>query len=497
MARDVQVIKFPTYQLEDYSLLTYFPKYCSQLAIGVYLLALMAVSFLYINYAMYWYWWVIGIVSVVGFFYFTNVYTRSWARLSERSFIRSLFSLALLLRVITVFFLYWFFYQMNGTHFMFAAADSAGYHEVATDFVAMLREGSLGRLISENTAQGVSDFGYPFYLSLVYLISGESIIFARLLKAVWSALTCVLVYRIAKRNFGEPVGRMAAIFCMLMPNLIYYCGVHLKETEMTFLLMAFTERADYVIHKERYDVASFVSAILLAISLFFFRTVLGAAAVFSFVFALIFTNQRVASLGRRWLMLIALAVVALYFVGGRIFSEMQGYWEDRETNQQVRIEDRARKGNVLARYASSAVFAPMIFTLPFPTMVETPNQETARLLHGGNVVKNIMSGFVIFAMFAMFLSGLKRGNIFQGEWRDHLLIEAVLIAYLGILAMSAFAHAERFHMPAIPLEMIFAAVGVSRMTRARERQMYTVWCLFMFVVFIGWNWFKMKGRGWT
>ena len=98
-------------------MLTYFPKYCSQLAIGVYLLALMAVSFLYINYAMYWYWWVIGIVSVVGFFYFTNVYTRSWARLSERSFTRSLFSLALLLRVITVFFLYWFFLIFNWENF--------------------------------------------------------------------------------------------------------------------------------------------------------------------------------------------------------------------------------------------------------------------------------------------------------------------------------------------------------------------------------------------
>ncbi|MBQ7210889.1 MAG: glycosyltransferase family 39 protein [Paludibacteraceae bacterium] len=465
------------------------------MAIGVYLIALLAISVLYINYAMMWYWWLFGIVEVVGFFYYANYLSKTWSVLSERQFRRSLFSMAFVIRLFAMLFLYWFFTIMNGQPFMFAAADSLGYHETAEWFVMMLREGNF--LGIWNSQQGVSDLGYPLYLSFVYLLTDNSIIAVRLLKVLWSSLTCILVYRIAQRNFGEPVGRMAAIFCMLMPNLIYYCGVHLKETEMTFLLMAFAERADYVIRKERYEVASFASAILLGVSLFTFRTVLGAAAMFSFIVALVFTNQRVASLGRRWLMLIAVAVVALYFVGGRIFGEMQDYWDMRDTNQETRLEDRARKGNVLAKYAGAAVFAPMIFTLPFPTMVETPNQETSRLIHGGNVVKNIMSGLVLFAFFMMIMSGWWRGNIFQGDWRNHIFIIALLVAYLGILALSAFAHAERFHMPAIPLEMIFAAVGVSKMTTQRYRRFFTVWCLIMFVAFIGWNWFKMRGRGWA
>ena len=475
----------------------YFPKLFSQISIGVYLMALIVVWILYMSYAMIWYWWAFGIIEVVGFFAFSSQFSIKWARLSERAFKRQVFTLALIVRVIVVFFLYWFFQTMTGQPFMFAAADSTGYHEVAGDFVLAYKNGYAGEIIKQYTSEGVSDFGYPFYLSLVYLVSGNSVLLARLLKALYSSLTCIVVYKLAKRNFGEPAGRMAAIFCMLMPNLIYYCGVHLKETEMTFLLMAFAERADYVLRKERYEIVSFASVIVLAVSLFFFRTVLGASAVFSFVVALVFTNKRIASLGRRWLMLIAIGVVALYFVGGRIFSEMQGYWEDRETNQSLRLEDRATRGNVLARYAGAAVFAPMIFTLPFPTMVETEGQETSRMIHGGLVVKNIMSGLVIFCFVMMILSGLWRGNIFQGEWRDHLLIEAFLIAYLGILAVSAFAHAERFHMPMLPLEMIFAAAGVTKISTPRQRQLYSAWCLLMFVAFIGWNWFKLKGRGWT
>ena len=32
-------------------------------------------------------------------------------------------------------------------------------------------------------------------------------------------------------------------------------------------------------------------------------------------------------------------------------------------------------GNAFAKYAGTAVFAPLIFTIPFPTMVNTPYQE--------------------------------------------------------------------------------------------------------------------------
>ena len=476
---------------------TFLPKYCSERAIMIYVSALVVVSVMYISRAMLWYWWIFGIVEVAGFFYFANSLTKRWAHLSERTFKRQLFFVAFFVRLIVMLFLYWFFNEMTGQPFMFAAADSYAYHETAQDFVSYIRNGNIALIFDSQYGGGVSDLGYPFYLSLVYLVTDESILFARILKCLWGSLTCIFIYKIARRNFGESVARMAAIFCMLMPNLIYYCGVHLKETEMTCLLMAFAERADYVIHQERYDIKSFAAALLLGVSLFTFRTVLGAAAMFSFVVALVFTNKRVASLGRRWLMLIAIALASLYFVGGRIAREINQYWGARGTNQSTRLEDRSRKGNTLAKYAGVAVFAPMIFTLPFPTMVETENQETARLLHGGNVVKNIMSGFVLFSIVLLIFGSTTNIDILHGEWRNHLLIEVLLVSYLGILAVSAFAHAERFHMPAIPLEMIFAAYGVSNMTTARYRRYYMLWCGIMFVAFIGWNWFKMKGRGYA
>ena len=118
-------------------------------------------------------------------------------------------------------------------------------------------------------------------------------------------------------------------------------------------------------------------------------------------------------------------------------------------------------------------------------MVETEGQETFRMLHGGNFVKNIRSFFTRGAIIML---------LWKKRWRAHTLIGAFLIAYLVILTFSAFAQSERFHMPAIPLELIFAACGVSLMTN-KYKKYFNAWLVLMFVADIAWAWFKLRGRG--
>ena len=93
---------------------------------------------------------------------------------------------------------------------------------------------------------GVSDVGYPLYLTALYKIVGSNVIIPRIIKALLSAYTCVLLYRLSQRTFGEDTARMVGIMSALMLNLIIYCGYHLKETEMLFLEVAFLERTDFL-----------------------------------------------------------------------------------------------------------------------------------------------------------------------------------------------------------------------------------------------------------
>lgn len=467
-------------------MLSYFPKYFSSKAIITYIITLLVIGVVFMDQAMYWYWWVFGISFVVVFFYGSNQLSINWAHLSEKTFEKKIFQTALFIRSLIVIFLYFFFDAMTGQPFMFAAGDVVGYHEEGLWVARCISESNLQPYINYiDEKNGISDVGYPMWLGLQYSVTDGNIIIARLLKALLSAFMCVLVYRLTKRNFGDKVGRMAAIFCMLMPNLILYCGMHLKETEMLFLTILYAERADYTIRSKHFSLKNTMVLLLLLGSLFCFRTVLGVAAIFAFCVALVLSSSRIMSKARRWGLLLVAVLAIVTFMGGKLAMEIEEYWANKDTNQEVRLADRAKKGNEYAKYAGAVIFAPMIFTFPFPTMVETPNQETFRMLHGGLVVKNIMSFFCIFAIGYL---------LFKKQWRNHVFLGAFVITYLGILVLSAFAHSERFHLPAIPFELIFAALGVSLMTK-KEAKWFNYWLVFMFIIFMGWTWFKLKGRG--
>ncbi len=471
--------------------LTYFPSTYAFQAVLAYLAALLVISIRFSAYSMLWYWWAFGIIGVLLFFYGSNHLTKQWGIYTDRLFKKQLFWTALAIRVIMVLFLYWFFTQLSDRPpFMFHAADAEAYHDMAEWMTGCIKDGKITWFLKEVLfAGGVSDAGYPMYLGFIYLLTGDSILITRLIKAIWSALTCVLIYKLGSRNFGESVGRMAGIFVMLEPHFIIYSGLHLKETEMIFLLVFFLERADNLIRSREFRVGTIAPVFLLAASLFFFRTVLGLAAIFAFIMALLLSSQKVASIGKRWLVLILFVLCAGFFVGGRVLSEVETVWEGRHTNQDSRY-GVIRKSQSLAKYATKTVLAPMIFTIPFPTMVETPGQENHRMHHAGNVVKNVLSLFVIIALILLIFDKSPTTG-----WRNNVLIGAFLIAYLIIIVQSAFIHADRFHLPAYIIELLFAAYGVSQMHRIKYKQLYTYWCVLMFVAWVAWAWFKLTGRG--
>lgn len=467
-------------------MLNYFPKYFTTKAITLYLAVLVVSNLVFFSRFLPLMWWAFGIVEVLAFFYFSNQLTRTWNEYSPKKFGKKLFQTALLLRVAWVVFSYLFYTAMTGQPFEFGAADAMGYHGEAEWIVTMLKSGGIQPYFDYMNGR-YSDMGYPFYLGWQYLFTGNSIFIARLLKAVYGAFTCLLIYRLAGRSMGEDVGRMAAIFCMLMPNLILYTGIHTKEVEMVMLTAWFIERADALLRGKKYTLSTLWLPFALAGSLFFFRTVLGATALFALFTAVMFSNSRVMAMGKRIVVGIWVVVTIVYFIGGSIANEVQEVWQSRQDNQETSMEWRSVRegGNQFAKYAGAAVFAPMIFVIPFPTIVETPKQENLKLINGGNYVKNIMAFFVMFAIFWVVKNSM---------WRDYLLIGSFTIGYLMVIAMSAFAQSERFHQPVLPFLMILAAFGISKVTN-KEKKYFTWYIALMFVAIIAWSWFKLAGRG--
>lgn len=465
-------------------MIPYFPRQIATKGIYIYLGVLAVVSLVFMRHAMSIDFLLMGVMWVVGFFLLSSYCSRIWKNISQTRFLGNLFLIAVGLRWAWTIFAYYYYLAETGMPFEFSAGDSLWYYDETMGNVhADLRD--VWKYLFVDT-DSISDSGYILYLSLLSKLTGESILLPRLVNGIFSAGTCLLLYLLAKRHIGEEGGRMTAIFSCFFPNLIFYCGTHLKESLMVFLLVAYLERADFLIRSRHYNVLNIALPVILAISLFTFRTVLGAAAVFAFATAVVFTTNRVIGRSKR-IMFIAWGVLAATtLAGGTIMNEVEGYWEQRETNQDAKRSVQTSRGNQWAKYATGTVMAPMMFVMPFPTMVDVDEQYNQQMLSGGNYVRNFLGGFVLIALFsAVFV--IK-------NWRDFSLIGAYVITYLGIVSASGFANSERFLLPGLPVLLIMAAYGIT-LLNAKNYRFIKIWYWVVPVMGFAWAFFKLGSRG--
>lgn len=467
-------------------MISYFPKYFTNRAIGLYIALLLTIPILF-SYPMHWYWWLFGIIEVAGFFYFLHVLTKQWASVPSKKFEHNILVSALWIRIVYVIFSFLFYQGMTGTPFEFSAGDSMWYDWMGR-YGADIIWGKGGSWSEFFKYAEVSDAGYPLYLSVLYAVSGKSILVSRIVKAVISSYTVLLVYRMARRTFGEESARITSVICILMPNLVYYCGLSLKETEMLFLTVLFIERADALFRRQSTRVWDIIELALIGVSTFFFRAVLCYVLFLTLVATVVLGSNRIKR-GGKWaiegMLLVILGLIGYTNIGTSLYdsTEYSNVQEQQVASMQWRAE--RKDGNSYAKYASASVFAPLIFTIPFPTMVNIETQQNQQMIHGGNFVKNITSFFTILALILLLLTG---------KWRDNILPVAFVCGYLLVLAFSSFAQSERFHIPSLPFELMLASYAITNF-KSKHRNWFTFWLVLIFVANIAWAWFKLRGRG--
>ena len=464
-------------------------------AVLTYLLAWLCCLVLFFDFWPEWFVWIHGFVGVLMFFYGSAYCIRNWCRGSSELFCKRVFWTAFLIRVCYVLLLYVFYNEYVGVPFEIdKRADSYGYYRVSS-FLLRSSIGEIAQQTMDMLGVGFSDTGFVFYLVVINKIVGYStILMPRILNAVWGALICIFIYQIGRRHFGEIVGRVSAILSMFLFNLIYYCGIHRKEILMLFLLMFFLDRVDKILSQDRISVVQWGVVGLLILVMFTFRTVLGVCAIMALFVTLIMSRQvkgKMMSWAKRLVIIFMALLFSGFSISDSIINEInevseRGTLANQKANMEWRSKrkDRGEKtSNEFIKYTGAVVFAPMIFTIPFPSVAYTEKQEDIRLMNGGNYVKNILSFFVILTMFAMLMSG---------EWRNHVLLISFYLGYLCVLVFSNFAHSERFHFLILPLMLLFASKGIVDL---KYKSFSLWWLVLMFVAFVAWNWFKLAGRG--
>lgn len=474
-------------------MLTYFPRQLGNKSIIVYIIALFTVSVLFIEYALPWWLHLFGLIPVFVFFNYSTSFSTSWQSYSSKYFVTKLFWIALIIRITYVIFIYNLNYELYGTYYESNGGDIEWYVPTAEFLSKSFINNNLTLELINFNVESLSDSGYVIYLMIVYIITGNisTVVLPLIIKSFLGAYTCVFLYKLARNHFGESIARIAGIFCVLQFNLIWWCGSMMKETEMIFLFMLFAYKSDTLLIRNSTKILSWFIVVLIGLLLFCFRTILATIAFVSLFIALLFTSSKIISTSRKIIVGILVGTMLLFVAGDKIIEESKELLETATNTeyQQRNMEWRTKRGgsgNQFAKYAGAAVFAPLIFTIPFPSMVYTfQSQEMQMMVNGGNYIKNVLSFFVIFAIFYLF---------FTGEWRKHVFPIVLLVGYLAALVLSVFAQSGRFHMPIVPLEMMFAAYGLSLMNKNRLKW-FNYALVLEFIFCIAWSWFKLAGRG--
>lgn len=466
-------------------MLVFFPKYFSNKAIITYLIAFLVVNFMFYSSSMPALWMFWGIAEILLFFILSNSLSKKWSDISRKAFKSKIFWYSFFLSFFYVTVTYFLYIYLRGEPFEYDPSDGIGYHEEAKWFVDCFRKGIMEPYYEVYDSYSIDDKGYLFYLDRLYILIDGNIYITRVIKCFYRAWMCVVIYKLASRNFGESVGRMAAIFCMLMPHFSFYAASHRKEMEMILIAVLAIERIDYLLKTNVLKVKDlFMSLGLIGIS-FTFRTVLGVAITFAFAASLFFISNKLISKNKRISLIIIGALSVVLLSGGVIYNQVKNVYESKIAGTQGKDMEWRSQGNSYAKYAGAAVFAPMIVAIPFPTMVDVSEQYNQQRLNGGYYVKNILAFFVMFSMFYV---------IKHKEWRKYVLIYGYTLSYLLMIAFSNFAHSERFHLPALPFLLILAAYGIS-LCGKKETKYYSIYCYAMCAVAIAWNMFKLGGRG--
>lgn len=452
-----------------------------------YFLSLLLCTAVFSRRIMPWYSFVSGIGSIALFFLLSVKWEREWRKKDDKKFERSVFFSALVIRLAWIL-LYNAFtnivWESPWEQPMGTSMDSTGYYETAV-WAKELFDNGLGSVFFDYILQtSISDAGYPLLLLLFNSISGSSILFTRIPNALFDAWTAVLVYRLAKRNFDIKTAHVASIYTVLMPILIFYTGVTMKETVMLMLTMWGLDLGDRIIREQKLDVWKIVAFALIAFLLYLFRDVLTWVLLIALFGAYSISSPRIKQASQRTIILVLIVSVVMIVAGGTILQQYEAI-ESQISMTEDNFVHRSNT-NALVSGLTKGIFAPLMFTIPFPTMVDVPGQYIQAIQNGGFFLKNILSFFCVFGIIDLFR---------KSNWRNSSFLLEFLIGYLIVLGVSSFAHSGRFHHPVICIELIFAAYGMQAVRTIRQAKMFNLLFMLEVVFVVGWNWFKLAGRG--
>lgn len=413
--------------------------------------------------------------------------SEKWNNLDEGKYTLKLFWSSFIIRMLAMLILLTISYKTWNMFYVVGARDEMVYFRVSVEAMEIFKDTSFREAynhIVTSFNQDISDTGFSTFLMFPVLLFGVSPVIIKIFLVFIGSIVVVRGYVLASMVFEKPVARLAGIFLALYPISWFYSSIMLKENIMVFLMI---EAMIAIIRTQRsFTITHFIKALIFIILVFFFRpaTSILLLLVFGFSFMMQYRIKDVILN-----VFLAVLVIGIYIY----FLKSTGKYDEYYT-QYTNINEFSQERlsfvesvNPFVAMVSSPVFAALSFVAPFPSIVTIPNAgglpHTEYYYHvAGNLMWIVLAFFSVYGLFyAIRYERIKMAALI-----------AFIIGYQFVLLKAMMFSSVRFSYPAKPFLLIMAAYGIYTL---HKRKYYPVYLIASFIMIIGWNYIRLRGKG--
>jgi len=429
-----------------------------------------------------------GFCVILFFFFAFQGYTNSWKGtydIKTRLFLHSL-----LYRIISLFVLYYLtaLYDPENLPFELAASDAYNYHKSGVIVADAVFEGRNVFDALSHFWKNEADYGFSLWIGTIYILFGKSVLAVKVFNAIVGSFTVVRIYQITKFSYGEKQARVAGILTMLMPSLLWFTGIFLKETLLIFLIANIGYYTTQIIKTNKFRIPNTLIILGLFGTIFFFRTVLVPLLLGCVLLQIVFYQTKNKNYRIFAGFITAVLIVGSLFVtyelsmDKHIESAIEASQDQFGTELDKASTDRGINYSV-------ALVAPLLISgaiiTPFPSLLNFEDRQIGIYAHFQNeIIRNIMYFFVFLGLIR-FIKHRKRKAIFPASFA---------ILYILILAVSGISFQDRFQVLALPFLIVFMSDGVVAQYHNKEKH-WVLYLVFIFMAILAWNLFKLSNRG--
>jgi 4-amino-4-deoxy-L-arabinose transferase-like glycosyltransferase len=270
----------------------------------------------------------------------------------ERSWLLTLLITALLLRI-GLALAFATFQELRVFH-----ADAVGYEETGL-YLASAWRGEAPPIELPNV-----NYGYQLFAGAICYVFGRYRVNVSLVNAVLGTLLALLVYNLAKKLFHHIVARRAALFVALMPSMILWGSMALKDLPVTFLIVV--SLSSCVELKRRFSLTSLLGTVVPILLIYPVRFYIIYFVIFAVVVSMVLDRSLSQLTGVYRQIFILVVFAGLFLLLG--FADQA----ESDTSQYMSLEmiSKYRKG--MAEGANSGFYADVDISRPDSALMYLP-----------------------------------------------------------------------------------------------------------------------------